>query len=543
MRSLSLKVKVGSYLALALAVAMVVFTGLVVRHQHQELLDQTREHLSQVSEIITRSTRYAMLENRPEFVARIIQDVARQDNIVKVRIVGKDGTITHSSLPQEVGRTVDRNADGCVICHQGERPLEQVPRTDRVRVYRDASGKSLLGSMEVIRNDASCSSTACHVHDAAQSVLGVLDIVYSLEDTNKTLRINSAVMAIFSLNFIIIAAFLVSLLVSRLVYRPLADLAEGADRLAAGDIAHVIPVRSGDEFGHVAGSFNTMMLTLKKNQTELQQWAHTLEEKISERTQQLQLAEAEKVRSEKLASVGLLAAGIAHELNNPLTGVLTFSHLVRQKMAEGSEEAEDLDLVIRETKRCAGIIKRLLDFAREKPPEKKFSDVNKIVENTKQLLDTSASLGGVDIVMQLDAQLPAVWADADLIEQVLLNILVNAQHAISGEGGRIIVTTRQLPESTRAAPAAGPLVEIAISDNGCGIPAENLPRIFDPFFTSKEVGKGTGLGLSVSHGIVAAHGGRIEVQSTEGVGTTFRILLPVLPPAASANSSQGRESS
>jgi len=528
----SLKLKVGAYLALALMLSMSVFTALVVQHQRNELLDAAKDHLNQVSEIVTRSTRYAMMQNQSDYVSRIIQDIARQERMVKVRIVAKDGKIIQSSNGGEVGQTVDRNADGCINCHLGEKPLEHVDKSSRAWVYTDSAGKRLLGSMEVIRNEASCAGAPCHVHDKAQSVLGVLDIAYSLEDIDQTLRINSTVIAIFSLNFIVIAAFLVSLFVGRLVYRPLADLEEGARRLASGDLEHAIPVRSGDEFGHVAESFNTMVAALKRSKEELQRWALTLEQKVAERTRELHNAEAETARSEKLASVGLLAAGIAHELNNPLTGVLTFSHLLRQKAAEGSQDAEDLDLVIRETKRCAAIIKRLLDFAREKPPEKKFTDINKIIEAAERILDRPAALAGIDIVMELDRDLPPVWADADLIEQVILNMLVNAQHAIEGEG-RIVLRSHSLPEPRSPGPEqpAVPMIVIEIIDNGCGIPPQNLQRIFDPFFTSKEVGKGTGLGLSVSHGIVAAHGGSIEVESVLGKGTTFRVFLPVHAPA------------
>jgi len=541
MGSASLKLKVGVYLALALALSMSVFTALVVQHQRDELLDAAKDHLSQVSEIVTRSTRYAMLQNQPDYVSRIIQDIARQEKMVKVRIVAKDGKIIQSSNAGEVGQIVDRNADGCIHCHLGEKPLDQVDKSDRTWIYTDPAGKRLLGSMEVIRNDATCASASCHVHDKAQSVLGVLDIAYSLGDIDQTLRINSMAMAVFSLNFIVICALLVSLLVARLVYRPLADLEEGARRLASGDLEHAIPVRSGDEFGHVAASFNTMVAALQKSQEELQQWANRLEQKVEERTKELRIAEAETARSEKLASVGLLAAGIAHELNNPLTGVLTFSHLLRQKMPEGSQDAEDLDLVIRETKRCASIIKRLLDFAREKPPEKKFADVNQIIEAAARILERPASLAGVDILMELDHDLPPIWVDGDLIEQVILNMLANAQHAIEGEG-RIVLRSRSLPEPKSPGPGLPPvpMIEIAIIDNGCGIPSQNLQRIFDPFFTSKEVGKGTGLGLSVSHGIVAAHGGSIEVESTVGKGSAFRVFLPVHAAAESGKDIQSR---
>jgi two-component system NtrC family sensor kinase len=285
-------------------------------------------------------------------------------------------------------------------------------------------------------------------------------------------------------------------------------------------------VRGADEFGRLAGAFNTMTDALRRSQGELVQWAATLEAKVAERTRALHLAQAEALRGEKLASVGLLAAGIAHELNNPLTGVLTFSSLLRKKMPEGSEDAEDLDLVIRETKRCAAIIRRLLDFAREKTPEKKFADVNRLVEETARIVEQPAHLRDIGITLELDPKLPQAWVDADLIKQVVMNMLVNAQHAIEQKGS---ITVRTRAVAPRAGSADAGSIEISIIDTGCGIAPKDVPRVFDPFFTTKGVGKGTGLGLSVSHGIVTAHGGTIEVESELGLGTTFRVRLPVQP--------------
>jgi len=532
MRPKTLQFKVGLYLTIALTVAMLAFTALVVWHQRQELLANVAERVTQLSEVITKSTRYAMLQNQPDYVEKIIHDVGNQEGIAKVRIVTKDGRITHSTNPAEIGLTLDRKAEACSHCHQSEQPLEQVPRSERTWTFTTPEGKRMLGSMEVIRNERSCYTAACHQHSKATSVLGVLDIVYSLDEIEHSMRMNAITVGIFSLGFIVIASLVVSFFVHRLVQVPLNDLENGARRLASGDLDQTIPVRSADEFGELATSFNSMTAALKNSQEELREWGRTLEEKVAKRTQELRLAQAEAVRGEKLASVGLLAAGIAHELNNPLTGILTFSHLIRQKMPDGSPDAEDMDLVIRETKRCAAIIRRLLDFAREKAPEKKFADLNQIIEDTARIIERPAHLRDIVITMDLAPDLPPVWVDADLIKQVVMNMLVNAQHAIE-EKGSITIRSRRVPEARSPEPGAKPvpMVELAIIDTGCGIPEKNLKRIFDPFFTSKEVGKGTGLGLSVSHGIVRAHGGAIEAESTVGEGSTFRIYLPLEPPS------------
>jgi two-component system NtrC family sensor kinase len=261
---------------------------------------------------------------------------------------------------------------------------------------------------------------------------------------------------------------------------------------------------------------------------DLENWGHTLEHKVEEASRELQIAHAETARSEKLASVGLLAAGIAHELNNPLTGVLTFAHLVRKNLPDDSRDAEDLDLVIRETKRCAAIIRRLLDFSREKTPEKAYGDLNQIIEDTVQLIEQPAQVENIEIITNLDENMPPVWLDEDLIKQVIMNMLVNARHAIK-DGGSITVKTRacdvnSCPDSVTT---TGGMAEITITDTGCGIPPGELDKVFDPFFTTKGVGKGTGLGLSVSHGTVEAHRGVIEVESEVGKGTEFRIYLAI----------------
>ncbi len=528
----TLKFKMGMYVAIALTGAMLLFAFFVIKNQRDQSLRDAVSHLTQISEVIIRSIRYAMLQNQPDYVLKIIQDVGHQENIVKVRILSKEGRIIHSTFLAEIGQTVDRKADACIQCHQGAKPLEQIPQSERSRIYEAPNGGRLLGSMEVIRNEPSCYTAACHHHTKAQSVLGVLDIVYSLARVDRSMELGTLTIGASSIAFLLVAALFVFLFVHRLVYLPLRDLTTGASRPAAGDLEQMIPVRSGDEFGQLATSFNAMIEALKKSQAELREWAHTLEQKVELRTRELRIAEAKAAQSAKLAAVGMLASGIAHELNNPLTGILTFATLLRRKMPEGSPDAEDLDLVIRETRRCAAIIRRLLDFAREKKPEKNYSDLNRIIEDTVRIIERPASFLDVEIALELDTSLPHVWLDADLIRQVVMNVLVNAQHAIS-QSGKITVRTRRCsgPVAADAGELPVPMVEIAITDTGCGIPAENLTRIFDPFFTSKEVGKGTGLGLAVSHGIVKSHGGKIEVESEVGKGSTFRVFLPLEPLA------------
>ncbi|MCW8925868.1 MAG: ATP-binding protein [Xanthomonadales bacterium] len=524
----SLKFKVGFYLVIALAIAVFLFTWMVARNTREDLLQQVISDSAQLSEVLLKSTRFAMNENKPSEVNEIIANVGALEDIEKVRILSKDGRIIHSSQMDEIGSQVDLEAESCLACHNDEQSFTQSPEIGRPRFFTGENGARMLGSTAIIRNEPTCSSAACHQHSAEQTVLGVLDIIYPLDTIERTLRSNTLEIVGLSLGFIILAGVLVSYLVNRMIYLPLRDLHDGAIRLAEGDLENTIPIRSKDEFGHLAESFNSMTEALRKSRVDLEEWGKTLEEKVKQASRELQIAHAETARSERLASVGLLAAGIAHELNNPLTGVLTFAHLVRKNLPDDSRDAEDLDLVIKETKRCAGIIRRLLDFSREKTPEKAYHDLNKIIEDTLQLIEQPAQVEDITIVTELDERLPPVWLDEDLIKQVIMNMLVNSRHAIEG-GGTITIRTRyrdakDCPESVTT---TGHMAEISITDTGCGIPREDLEKIFDPFFTTKDVGKGTGLGLSVSHGTVEAHRGKIEVESEVGKGTEFRIYLAI----------------
>lgn len=523
----SLKFKVSLYLTIALVGVMFLFIVLLIKQQGDELLTAELRHVTQLSQVISKSTRYAMLLDEPEIVDKIIEDIGKQEGIKSVRVLSKEGKIAHSNNEPEVGQRINKKAEACVLCHEGKQTLAEIPNHKTWRIFKGADGVQLLGNMQVIRNEPSCHTASCHEHSKDQTVLGVVDITYSLDVINQTMREHVVKMIVTSIGFILLVSISVGWLLHRLIYVPLKDLETGSRKLASGDFDHVIPVRDDDEFGSLARSSNLMMAAIKKSRQDLEEWVQTLEQKVKERTEELHLAEAEVARGEKLASIGQLAAGIAHELNNPLTGVLTFTSLMRRKMSDGSQDADDLDLVIRETKRCASIIRRLLDFAREKVPEKKMVNLNNLVEDTVRFVERSAALQKIEITLDLDPDLPEILVDSDLIKQVIMNMLVNAKQAIE-ENGNIWVETRlhharKMPESGNE---SVPTVEFSISDTGCGIPEANLKRIFDPFFTSKEVGKGTGLGLSVSYGIIKSHGGEIKVESAVGEGTTFRIFLP-----------------
>ena len=289
-------------------------------------------------------------------------------------------------------------------------------------------------------------------------------------------------------------------------------------KIAEGDLSHEVPITSRDEIGQLAESFNHMLVRLKQARQELEDYGRVLEEKVEERSQQLRKIQVQLMQSEKLASLGRLASGVAHEINSPLTGILTFSHLLMRKLKDNPELQKELELIVRETTRVSAIARGLLDFARESKPQKRPCNINDLILHTLALVERQAVFQNIRIVKNLDPQVPIILLDANQIQQVFMNILLNAADAMSQEGTLTI---------TSNFPPGNSFVRVKFTDTGCGIPEENLTRIFDPFFTTKAEKKGTGLGLAVSYGIIERHRGRIEVQSELNRGTTIAIHLPL----------------
>jgi PAS domain S-box-containing protein len=242
-----------------------------------------------------------------------------------------------------------------------------------------------------------------------------------------------------------------------------------------------------------------------------------------EMEKQLEETHLQLVNSEKMASLGKLAAGIAHEINNPMGGILIYSSLLMEALEGEDARRQDLEKIVQEAARCKEIVKSLLEFSRQTEPKMEPTDINKAIMDDLFFLENQALFHNIEIVKNLETQLPRVRGNASQLKQVFMNIIVNAAEAMHG-GGTLTITTGISGDKEE--------IWVDFSDTGEGIPQENLSRIFDPFFTTKGVGKGTGLGLSTSYGIIDGHGGRIDVKSQVGKGTTFRIELPVEPEDA-----------
>lgn len=308
----------------------------------------------------------------------------------------------------------------------------------------------------------------------------------------------------------------VAMAVARRISRPIQAIAAAASKIARGDYDHEVEVSSADEIGVLAGNFNWMVAELVEAHKELTEWGENLERKVEQRTAEVKAMQAHLLQAEKLAAVGKLAAGVAHEINNPLTGVLTNASLMLEDLPPDDARREDLQTIVDETLRCRKIVKGLLEFARQSQPQMQALDLNKVLEDVLGLVRNQASFRNITIQTDLFPYLPGVMADRDQMRQVFLNIVLNASDAMP-KGGRLAITSVHDRQ-------AG-MVEVTISDDGPGIPEEIRGRLFEPFFTTKRTG--TGLGLSIAYGIIDRHKGDLRVGGELGRGTTFTVSLPV----------------
>lgn len=516
-------------LTLCLVGSMVLVFGFLgylnVRLQRRHLEETVFLSADRISDLIRRSIRYSMLRDQREEVFQIINTIGHQPGISKIRIFNKEGKITLSTDPQEVGQFVDKKAEACYACHAQARPLERLDRPDRMRIYVARNGGRVLGLISPIENEPDCSNAACHAHSAnGNRVLGVLDTDLSLSAIDQSLAAHQRRLAAFTGISILTICLISAVFIWVMVRKPVRELTEGTRHVAGGDLDYSIPVTSRDEIGSLAISFNRMTAQLKKAQAEIMDWTHTLEARVEQKSEELERAYKHLAQSERMVSLGKLAAVMAHEINNPLAGILTYTKLVSRMADKGfdgtqrlAEAKNYLQIIESESRRCGTIVKNLLTFARQAPLNPQKNDLNAIVERCLLLLGHQLELQSIDLEKNLDGTLVPIYCDATQVQQALLALLMNATEAMP-HGGRLRVSTSFDPVACEG--------RVVVSDEGPGIPADILPHIFEPFFTTKEEGKGVGLGLAVAFGIIEQHGGTIQVASTPQKGTTFTVILP-----------------
>jgi len=597
-----------------------VFSYVNVQSQKETLMSQAEDHANKLSDAIKNSSHSSMLLNKRDQIHEIINTIGEEPFIREIRLLNKEGMVMFSSKNELIGEMVDKNAESCYACHTANEPLEKLPMKERMRVYRiHPDSTRILGIINPIYNEKSCWDADCHAHPKTQIILGVLDVKICLKDVDEQISDSEMRSILFAIIAIIALSFSIGFFVRKWVARPVKELVEATHQVSSGNLNYTINQLGNDELGILGTSFNNM-------------------------TKKLAEARLQIFQSDKMASLGRLAAGVAHEINNPLTGVLTYSSFLLKRTKDNSELQDDLKIIVRETKRSREIVKSLLDFARQSVPKKHKADINEIIENAISVVDNQLSINNIQLNKNFNKNIPQITVDANQVQQVFINLIVNALDAIGDNGGTITISSSMislspygiaqvknasclkhhdlidnevkvdgLPTIRVKAISAGiegyinldpiygkhrhrygitikkgrevqiccpkcnisllekkincpkceavvytfevsqqglfkgctnpecdwekwdavddtgykDFVEIIISDTGSGISNENLPRIFEPFYSTKGK-KGTGLGLSVIWGIIDNHNGTINVDSKVGIGTTFTIHIPVL---------------
>jgi signal transduction histidine kinase/HAMP domain-containing protein len=625
---------------IVLLVTIATWAFFNIRHQKEKLMESMVAEADRLATTIRLGTRYAMMLNQRNEINQIINDISRQPEIRTVRIYNKQGQIKYTNNADEVGRTSNIKAEACIICHHTDPPRSTVPLAARTRIFLSERGHRLLGIISPINNESGCSSGSCHVHPEGQKFLGALDVVISLKNTDREIRMEErGIIGLAGFIFLLTSA-IIFVFVLRFVNRPIKRLIDGTRLIARGNHASKLRMPRQDELGQLAVAINRMSDEIAFSQKELNKQrdeyqnlfervpcfitvqdrsyrllrfnrefdkhfkpvpgdrcyhaykgrnekcaacpveatfadglSHQAEESSVDKngstrhwlvrtspirdadgrviaameisldiTKRLE-TEQQLMQAGKLATLGEMATGVAHELNQPLSVIKTVSGFFMRKLDAAQTIAPDvlstmLAKVDRNVDRATRIIDHMRQFARKSDMRRVRVALNDVLKSAFEIFSQQLKVRGIRLVWHLREPLPFILGDPDRLEQVFINLLLNARDAIEAQwgeqpvGGDDGAGTIRLQTDTE-----GPWVVCHVCDTGTGIPDQVVAKIFEPFFTTKEVGKGTGLGLSISYGIVKECGGSITVQPNRPHGTCFVLRFPSIDEASGTSAS------
>jgi len=481
---MSIRLKMILGIGAILFVVILVYAFIGLRRQATHLLNMSRREADLIASLTDRAISRAMEQGKTGEVQAILERIGEDPDLSGIRIVDSAGKILRSNRAEEMGQILP--------------PRERPPKGSTPEPFWDYRERT-VGVFRPILNSPSCAG--CHPED--QAILGLLHVRVSFPGIDSEMAQQWTFMILLTIVCLIAAGGLIGVLFTVAVGRRIDALSETMSRVEAGDLAARVAVEDRDELGGLGASFNAMV-------------AH-----LADARRQLEDRHAEEIRrAEHLASLGKMAAGIAHEINNPIAGMLNCVRTLLKGVRDDTQRVQYLTMLQEGLGRIGRTVGHLLTFAREAKPQLARTHLPSLLRHCMTLLEHDFAARRIAFSLSPPDSVPPLLADPYQLEQVFLNILKNAMEAMP-TGGTLTVRTSSRDRE------GGRFLEVQIADTGVGIAPEHLPRILDPFFTTKEVGKGTGLGLSVSYGIVRAHGGFIEVSSEVGTGSTFTVALPV----------------
>lgn len=517
-----------------LSVFLFLSFNIIFKSVNEQYLNTViRQSGNNIGSIVEGALYHSMLENDKSALQNTLDIINTLPGIDEVNMYDSRDSLVYSSF---VSALDDGHSDpNCARCHNNIRSI--FPESGKsYRIINENSdclmNKTSDGSRHLlirspIMNERSCYMSSCHAHQASDSLLGSLIIKLPLKEQDHAIQKSSAEFFLLAiLATLLLVAFLL-LFTRKKIKDPLNELVKVSVAVANGDKNTRLEIKPGqlDDMRTVSEAFNDMLDNLHNASVELENWSQQLEYKVQKKTEELGAAQKELMHVERLASLGRLSSSVAHEINNPLSGILVYTKLLYKQVSNPEMYAskresmlKHLKLIETETKRCGEIVKGLLDFSRKEQDDFKPCHLHDTLRETFELMTHPIKIANIGFVTDFGAESDIIYCNPTQIKQACVALLVNASEAVK-ENGEIVIRTRNQDEDT---------VVFEIVDNGAGIATEDLPHIFEPFFSTKQDVSGIGLGLAIVHGIIQNHKGKIQVKSEQGRGTTISVSLPLI---------------
>jgi two-component system, NtrC family, sensor kinase len=521
------------YIITLSSVILFVVFGFLFRSVYEQNLNTViRQNGNNIGSIVEGSLYHSMLENNKSTLQSTLDIINTMSGIDDVNMYDDHDSLVYSSFTSDTA--LHSNPD-CLSCHSNiqsmfprkEKSYRIIDVKSECNMYKNDNAHRHLLIRTPILNEKSCYTSACHFHQESDEVLGSLIIKMPLNDLDNAVKKSSAKFYLLAMVTTLLLVSTLILFTRKKIKNPLNDIIKASVAVANGNKNTRLEIKPNqlDDMRMVSQAFNDMLDNLQSATEELQNWSQQLEYKVQKKSEELGAAQNELIHIERIASLGKLSSSVAHEINNPLSGILVYTKLIYKQLSNPDLDASKKDTILKhlklienETKRCGEIVKGLLEFSRKDQEDFESKHLHKILQDTYELMTHPIKIANISLLTDFKAKSDLIFCSPNQIKQACVALLVNASEAVL-ENGEIIISTSNPDIDT---------IKIDIADNGIGIPEDDIPQIFQPFFSTKHDTSGIGLGLAIVHGIVKSHNGKIDVKTELGKGTTISISLPLI---------------
>jgi len=521
------------YIITILSLILFVSFGVIFRSVNEEYMKTViRQNGNNIGYLVEGSLYRSMLENDKSALQNTLDIINTMPNIDEVNMYDNQNNLAYTSFSSD---TNNHSNPDCISCHSDMESM--FPKKDKsYRIIDVKSGCSMTQNdnghrhlliRSPILNEKSCYTSSCHAHNQSDEVLGSLVIKIPLKNLDAAVNTSSTEFYLLATVTTLLLIFFLIFFTSKVIKKPLNAIIKASQAVSNGDKKTRLEIKPNqlDDMRMVSQAFNEMLDNLESANNELKNWSQQLEYKVQKKTEELGAAQSELIHIERIASLGKLSLSVAHEINNPLSGILIYTKLVQKQLTNQNLDPtkketmlKQLMLIENETKRCGNIVKGLLDFSRKDQDDFEPIHIHKVLQDTYDLMTHPMKIVNIIFSTEFTAKSDLIYCSPNQIKQACIAILVNASEAIK-ENGEIVLKTKTVDDDW---------LRIEIIDNGIGIAKDDIPHIFEPFFSTKQNSRGQGLGLAIVHGIIQSHKGKIDVKSELGKGTTISISFPLI---------------